>query len=168
MKNLIKIVSITLILIFIISCEKESNPEIFNTETSEEQKISNENFKSFPIDIELFKVPKKGDWGCKTGFGFCFRIVIIIANQKFASDELYFDSKEEKVNFMFEKISEDRGRLIFPLTITNSKSHTRSDFEYFEVTQDTNYGDVTFKKGRYKLVIDKKTNNFTYEIDVTY
>ena len=105
----------------------------------------------------------------QNSFGFCFRIVIIIFNQPtFKSDELQYDSNEETANFVFEKISENKGRLIFPSEIINSNNHNLDDFKFFEVNEDTNYGDVTFLKGNYVLEIDKKTKNLTYNIDVTY
>lgn len=168
MKNTIKITQIALILFLLVSCENDTNPAI-NNEVSNEKKLNIESFKSSNIDIELFKVPKKGSFGCKTGFGFCFRIVIIIFNQpEFKHDELEYDFEQETTNFMFKKTSENKGKLIFSSQIIESKYHNLDDFKFFEVYEDTNYGDVTFIKGKYLLEIDEKTNNLTYNIDVIY
>jgi hypothetical protein len=158
----------TLGFLTLLSCSTDQISDT-NNDLDIEKNISNESFKSLPIEINLFKVPKKGSFGCKTGFGLCFRIVIIIAReQEFSFNDLNYNPKNQTANFIFEKISNNKGKLVFPKNILESSLHNFEDFKIFEVSEDTNYGDVIFLKGGYELTLDKETKNLTYEIDVKY
>lgn len=153
-----------------ISCSNADDSSInveslSNTENTEEV-IPKSTFDHFGIDIniELLKRPSSGSTNCRTGFGFCVTIVIILRAQQ-ESDVPTYNQLEEEVFFVAKLVDEDKLELHFPPEIIGSPYHNDTDFLFFEVPEDAHFGDVRFLEGSYPLY-ENENGDFVYTIDV--
>lgn len=167
MKKIFLLISV----LALISCSKaDENPINAETlsNTEDTQKIvpkSGADHFGIDINIQLFKKPSTGSITCRTGFGFCVTIVIILRNQQ-ESDIPAYDEINEEVFFVAKLIDENSLELHFPSEILDSPYHNDSDFINFEVPEDADFGDVTLLQGSYPLQFDEN-GNLVYTIDVS-
>ncbi len=143
--------------------EKESN---LASKDSESPDYLNQRYQ-FPGPIKLFHVPKFQSTDCVTGFGLCFKIIIILFREEPVEiAEPSFNSSTGEVIFNAEIISENKIKLSFPNNIIESDSHNLEDFNNFNVTENTVHGDVTFLEGNYPLEVEDGKFNYTIDIEI--
>lgn len=117
------------------------------------------------IDIKLLKVPKIGSSSCKWGLGAC--VIISFGFEEVDENIIYpieYYPEEETVSFVVWKIDDNTVEIELPQTLVNSPEHLESDFDYFEIGVDTNYGDVTLLEGAYPYNIND-SGNLVYLVD---
>lgn len=149
----------------VLSCNEDASVKNANLDLQKSN-----NFEVAPvldIKIELLKIPKKGSSSCKFGFGICVTIILFEEDSDENDYSINYDSKDGTVDFLVKKIDNDHVELVFPSDIINSTEHNRSDFDYFEVGDDTDYGDVILLEGKYESNIDSD-GNLTYKVDAEF
>ena len=119
------------------------------------------------IKIEFLKIPKKGSSSCKFGFGICVTIILFEEGSDESVYPIRYDANEGTVDFLVKKIDDNHVEIIFPSDIVNSPEHKRSDFDHFEIGDDTDYGDVILLEGKYQSKTDSD-GNLTYKVDAEF
>jgi len=128
------------------------------------------NLKFFPIilDIQFFKVPKKGGTKCNLGFGLCFTITITfrISEGSVTKPETSYNLETGEVK-AWGSIDLDNPvsmNLCFPSNIVESPFHSEEDLMKFSVIEDKEYGDVTFLVGEYEK--EENEDGFNYNVRI--